>query len=122
MKQAIVLFAHGSRDAAWARPFEALQALVADSLPDHQVRLAYLEHMKPSLGAALDELAAAGVSSARVVPLFFGLGGHLRQDLPRLVAEAGGTIEVIIDAPIGEQASVIRAIAAAIASGEDSAP
>jgi len=119
LKQAIVLFAHGSRDAAWARPFEALHALVAESLPGHEVRLAYLEHMKPSLGTALGELAAAGVGSARVVPLFFGLGGHLRQDLPRLVAETRGTIDVVIDAPIGEQVSVIRAIAAAIASGKD---
>lgn len=118
MKQAIVLFAHGSRDAAWARPFEALHALVADALPGRQVRLAYLEHMKPSLGAALDELAKSGAASVRVVPLFFGLGGHLRQDLPRLVGEAHESIEVVIDPPIGEQTSVIRAIAAAIASEE----
>ena len=119
MKQGIVLFAHGSRDAAWARPFEALQALVADSLPDQEVRLAYLEHMKPSLGEALEALARAGVGSARVVPLFFGLGGHLRQDLPRLVADARKNIDIVIDAPIGEQTSVIRAIAAAIASGKN---
>lgn len=119
MRQAIVLFAHGSRDAAWARPFEALHALVAEALPGRPVRLAYLEHMKPSLGAALEELAASGVTSVRVVPLFFGLGGHLRQDLPRLVAEARGNLEVVIDAPIGEQASVISAIAAAIAAGKD---
>ena len=118
MKQAIVLFAHGSRDAAWARPFEALHALVSDSLPGHEVRLAYLEHMKPSLGNALDELAKSGVPSVRVVPLFFGLGGHLRQDLPRLVAEAHEKLEVTIDPPIGEQASVISAIAAAIAAGK----
>jgi sirohydrochlorin cobaltochelatase len=119
LNQAIVLFAHGSRDAAWARPFEALHALVAEALPGREVRLAYLEHMKPSLGAALDELAALGVTSVRVVPLFFGLGGHLRQDLPRLVAEARAKLDVVIDAPIGEQVSVIRAIAAAIASGKD---
>ena len=118
MKQAIVLFAHGSRDAAWARPFEALHALIGDALPGQEVRLAYLEHMKPSLGAALDELAASGVASVRVVPLFFGLGGHLRQDLPRLVAGAREKLDVVIDAPIGEQASVIRAIAAAIAAGD----
>lgn len=117
MKQAIVLFAHGSRDAAWARPFEALHALVADRVPDHEVRLAYLEHMKPSLGEALEALAKAGVGSVRVVPLFFGLGGHLRQDLPRLVSEAHEKLEVTVDPPIGEQTSVISAIAAAIAAG-----
>lgn len=113
MKAGLVLFAHGSRDPEWARPFEKILAHLAPLLPESEVRLAYLEHMKPSMKEALAELKAAGVGSVRIVPLFFGLGGHLKQDLPRLVAGAG--LPISIDAPIGEQPGVVAAIAEAIA-------
>ena len=48
MKAGIVLFAHGSRDRAWARPFEALAATLSPKF-DGPVKLAYLELMPPSL-------------------------------------------------------------------------
>ena len=65
-------------------------------------------------------LAAAGVSSIRVVPLFLGQGGHVKEDLPRLVERAGAArpgLSIRLEKPIGEQAQVIEAIAAAIAGG-----
>ncbi|HET7197452.1 MAG TPA: CbiX/SirB N-terminal domain-containing protein [Burkholderiales bacterium] len=117
-KHAIVLLAHGSRDAQWAQPFERLAALLAkhSSCP---VRLAYLELMRPALPEALDALAHEGASAIRVVPVFLGAGGHVKQDLPRLVQEARERhprLRVEIDAPIGEQDAVLAAIAAAISS------
>ena len=33
-------------------------------------------------------MAAAGVRRIRVVPMFFGRGGHLREDFPRQLAAA----------------------------------
>ena len=71
--------------------------------------------MRPSLEEALAELAATGAEAARIVPLFFGLGGHLKQDLPRLAAAAKARLAITIDPPIGEQPAVIEAIAEAIA-------
>jgi sirohydrochlorin cobaltochelatase len=116
LKQAIVLFAHGSRDPEWARPFEAIALeLSANSL----VRLAYLEQMKPDLAEAVAALAAAGARSIRVVPLFLGSGGHVKQDLPRLVAaarEAHAGLEIKLEQPIGEQPGVLAAIARAIST------
>ncbi len=122
MKEGLVLFAHGSRDSDWARPFERIAALVRRSQPDRQVRLAYLEHMSPSLPEALADLDRLGLKSAQVVPLFFGLGGHLKEDLPRLVEEARSPLQVRIAPPIGEQDAVIEAIAAAIARGAPASP
>ena len=113
----LVLFAHGSRDREWARPFEQLAATLSRRT-DARVRLAYLELMSPSLGEAITGLAAEGAKSIRVVPVFLGQGGHTKQDLPKLVAKAREhhpAVEISLDAPIGEQASVIEAIAAAIA-------
>jgi sirohydrochlorin cobaltochelatase len=117
LKEAIVLFGHGSREAQWAGPFEQL----ADSLSRRtgaNVRLAYLELMQPSLAEVIAALAQQGVGAIRVVPVFLGIGRHTRDDLPRLVEAARAQhagVRITLEAPIGEQASVIEAIAAAIA-------
>ena len=113
MKQGIVLFAHGSRDAEWARPFERVAAALSKR-KEFLVKIAYLELMRPSLDEALADLVAGGVGAIRIVPMFLGMGGHVREDLPRLVAAANPPVKVTIDPPIGEQASVIEAIAAAV--------
>lgn len=120
MKQGVVLFAHGSRDPEWVRPFERIRKAVAGRLPDAVVDLAYLELMRPTLPEAVAALAAAGARSIRIVPLFLGQGGHVKEDLPRLVSEleaAHRDLELALEAPIGEQPAVIEAIAAAIAAG-----
>ena len=118
MKAGIVLFAHGSRDPQWARPFEALAATLSRKF-DGPVKLAYLELMQPSLEAAVDALAAAGVAAIRIVPVFLGPGGHVKEDLPKLVARARERhpkIMLHLEAPIGEQHAIIEAIATAIAA------
>lgn len=118
LKHGIVLFAHGSRDPQWARPFEQLAAALC-AKTDAAVRLAYLELMQPSLGDAIAALASEDVASIRVVPVFLAQGRHAEQDLPRLVAAARARhpqIDISLEAAIGEQASVIEAIAAAIAA------
>ena len=114
MKDGIVLFAHGSREPEWAKPFERIARQLSGQ---HVVQLAYLEQMKPSLEEAVTMLAAKGALSIRVVPLFLGTGGHVKEDLPRLVAQAKRPdIQLALDKPIGEQPEVVEAIAAAISS------
>jgi sirohydrochlorin cobaltochelatase len=120
LKDGIVLFAHGSRDPEWARPFERISDEVARRLPQVTVCLAYLELMRPTLDEAVAALAAAGAGSIRIVPLFLGQGGHVKEDLPRLAANAAAArpaLRLILEPPIGEQPQVIEAIAAAIAAG-----
>ena len=109
----------GSRDREWARPFEHLAATLSQKT-SARVKLAYLELMQPSLEHAIAELVGAGVDSIRVVPVFLGQGGHLKEDLPRLAASAAHKfpqMKIELAPAIGEQASVIEAIAAAIARG-----
>jgi len=113
LKEGLVLFAHGSRDPEWARPFERIAARLRDKLPAAAVGLAFLEH-GPSLEEVVAALVAKGAGSIRVVPVF--LGGHVKEDLPRLVAAAArGDVKIHLDKPIGEQPQVVEAIAAAIA-------
>lgn len=117
MKQALILFAHGSRDAHWARPFEALQAQLA---PVYDVELAFLELMPPTLEQAVSRLAARGARRVRVVPVFLGQGAHLKRDLPALAAAAGARhpeLDISLEPAIGEQPEVIAALAAVIGRG-----
>jgi sirohydrochlorin cobaltochelatase len=118
VKQGIVLFAHGSRDPEWMRPFEAIAAAVAKKLPSVAVALGCLEH-GPSLDEAVSALAAKGALSIRVVPVFLGQGGHVKADLPKLIAQVGAEHpqqKRSLDRIIGEQPAVIEAIAGAIAA------
>jgi len=116
VSRAIVLFAHGARDPRWAEPFEAIATRVRAAAPDCRVALAFLELMAPTLADAVAGLVAAGARRFDVVPLFLGTGGHLRRDLPPLVdalraAHPGADIR--LHAAIGEDATVVEAMAAA---------
>ena len=119
MTYGIVLFAHGSRDRDWARPFNQLRDAVG-SKHDGPVTVAYLEFMSPTLDAAIGALAREGITTVRVVPVFLGQGGHVKDDLPKLAAAAQKKYGVTIrlDPAIGEQPAIIEAIAAAVTRGQ----
>jgi sirohydrochlorin cobaltochelatase len=118
--RAIVLFAHGARDPDWARPFRQLVVELGERLPGERIVLAFLELMQPSLPDCAASLYAEGVRSVRVVPVFFGSGGHLKTDLPKLVDGLKSRyrdLEITVEPPIGEQPEVIAAIASVISGG-----
>jgi len=83
----IVLFAHGSRDPLWRRPIEAIAAAVSNLSPGTPVACAYLELCSPSLPDACQTLIDQGISHIRVMPVFFGMGKHAREDLPQLLGD-----------------------------------
>jgi sirohydrochlorin cobaltochelatase len=120
LKQGIVLLAHGSRDARWSAPFERLAAELSRRLPAACIALSFLEHGRP-LREALADVAAQGASQIRVVPVFLGQGAHLNEDLPRLVAAVQKDFpraDIRLEPAIGEQPTVIEAMARAIAGQE----
>ncbi|NUZ08278.1 sirohydrochlorin chelatase [Piscinibacter koreensis] len=116
MSRGLVLFAHGARDPRWAEPFEAVAARARAADPALDVVLAYLELMAPSLLEAGRQLAARGCTDVDIVPLFLGAGGHIRRDLPQLLAQLEAELPTQhwrLHPPVGELPSVINAIAAA---------
>ena len=120
MKEGIVLFAHGSREPGWAEPFEKIARELRRRSPGLVVELAYLEVMQPSLDEAIASLAAAGARRVRIVPVFLGAGGHVKEDLPRLAAAARERhrgLEIVLEETIGQRAEVIEALAAVISKG-----
>mgnify|MGYP003341099149 FL=1 len=108
----LILFAHGSRNPAWRKPFDRLLKDVTKR-GEIQAVLAFGEFMSPGLVEAAQSLAAKGVKKAVVVPLFLGGGLHVRGDLPKLAAEARAAsgIKLRVAKAIGEDAGVLDAIA-----------
>jgi sirohydrochlorin cobaltochelatase len=70
--------------------------------------------MAPTLREAGDQLAARGCSTVSVVPLFLGAGGHVRKDLPELLAELSRRhpdVTWSLTPAIGEADRVVQAMA-----------
>jgi len=114
-QHAIILFAHGSRDALWRRPIEAVANEMKQLSPDTQVACAYLELTEPDLPTTVAGLVQAGVNAIRIVPMFLGVGRHAREDLPLLlqdliVQHPGVTFD--LRNAIGEEPEMTRAMAA----------
>ena len=69
--------------------------------------------MQPSLEDAVGALADSGASAIVVVPVFFGQGGHLRNDFPALLDACRVKFpQVSLSATnaVGEDLSVLQAI------------
>ncbi|MGW0182422.1 sirohydrochlorin chelatase [Nocardia sp. NPDC003345] len=88
MPPTLLAVAHGSRDPRSAATVTALLARIRAARPETPARLAFLDLNAPSVGQALDAVAAAGQTEAVVVPLLLGSAFHARVDLPALLAEA----------------------------------
>lgn len=118
--RALVLIAHGSPDPDWRVPLDAVLARTRATLPDHDVELAFLDHLTPSLDRAVGDFEAAGRLDVRVIPVFLSPGGgHIKRDIPALcarVAEAHPRVRVeLVPGAIGAERDVIEAIAVAVA-------
>jgi sirohydrochlorin cobaltochelatase len=112
-KSALVLFAHGARDAQWSEPFRAMQKAVAARRPDLTVQLAFLEIMEPALADCVARLAGEGHGRIVIAPLFLAQGGHLKKDLPRLLKALGAehpAADISVLPPIGEVTELLDAI------------
>lgn len=114
-RRALILFAHGSSDPAWALPFERIRAAMQARTPNVTITLAYLERMSPSLP---DAVAALGeVDVIQIAPLFLGVGGHMRNDFPALVSEAQARTRASVSVlpTLGEAPEITDAIASVLA-------
>jgi sirohydrochlorin cobaltochelatase len=111
--KAIILFGHGARDQRWREPFDRLAGLWKEQHADTPVALAFLEMMQPSLEEAVATLTSQGATELTVVPVFFGQGGHLRNDFPVLLEECRSQfpgVSLSATPAVGEDLAVLQAI------------
>jgi sirohydrochlorin cobaltochelatase len=116
MTTAIILFAHGARDPEWATPMRRVQAAIRNSAPAMPVELAFLEFMAPDLPTCAAEAIAAGARKVVVLPMFIAQGGHLKREVPEMLADLRArwpAVEFVLDRAIGEEESVVQAMAEA---------
>lgn len=85
--QALILFAHGARDARWSLTLGELARRVAARRPETLVLQAFLEFQSPDLAATLAEAVARGARHIELAPVFWASGGHVAADLPPLLAD-----------------------------------
>jgi sirohydrochlorin cobaltochelatase len=111
--KAIVIFGHGARDVRWRESFDRLVALWKTQHPKVLVELAFLEIMQPSLEEAIGALVDSGAKEIIVIPVFFGQGGHLRNDFPVLLnscREKFPNVMLGATPAVGEDEAVMQAI------------
>ena len=111
---AAVLFAHGARDPRWAEPFLAIA-----ERSGWRSGASGRAGVPGADGADLGEAEPPRCRRCHridIVPLFLGMGGHLRNDLPPLVEAVRASlpsVELRMHPAIGESEAVIAVVASA---------
>ena len=111
--KALILFGHGARDVRWREPFDRLAQKWKVQHADTLLELAFLEMMQPSLEEAVASLVGQGATEIVVLPVFFGQGGHLRNDFPAILSdcrEKFPSIQLSATPAVGEDEAVLQAI------------
>jgi sirohydrochlorin cobaltochelatase len=70
--------------------------------------------MTPNLAECAATLVAAGAANILVVPMFIAQGGHLKRDVPEMLAQLRSThpeVRFSLSGAIGEEEIVIKAMA-----------
>lgn len=129
MTPPVVLLGHGSPDPRHGEDVRALAARLADRLAagdgPARVGAAFLEHDRPPLDAAVEQVSLrcdADSGDVCVVPLFLGAGYHVRHDVPAQVAAvdaAGGRRVRSLPPPLvtGGEPWTLAALVQSVASG-----
>jgi sirohydrochlorin cobaltochelatase len=116
MKTALILFAHGARDPEWANPMRRVQSVVREQVAGVPVELAFLEFMTPTLPECAAQLVAQGADKVVILPMFIARGGHLKKEVPEMLAVLRCTypnVEFSLGGAIGEHDTVVQAMASA---------
>jgi sirohydrochlorin cobaltochelatase len=118
-----VLVGRGAREPGWAAPLERIASRLRQG--GERVELAFLEHLEPELGKALDALLRDGIRDIRVVPVILGAGGQVVHGVAQRVGtarEAHADARIAVAPPMGGPPKVSSAIADAIALRVTPAP
>lgn len=116
MTTALILFAHGARDPEWANPLCRVQAAIRQRAAGMAVELAFLEFMAPNLHDCAAALVANGATKIVVMPMFIAQGGHLKREVPDMLARLRSTwpeVRFSLGEAIGENEIVVQAMATA---------
>lgn len=115
-----MLVDHGSREAEANALLEGLAARLRERLPGRTVQAAHMEISAPTIAEAVDACVAAGAREIVVVPFFLSPGRHVREDVPRLAAEAAARhrgVSVRIAGPVGLHPAMLEILLERVSEG-----
>ena len=92
----MLVVGHGTADPVGAEETRQVTALVAGMLPDVAVELGFLEVIGPTIGEALDRLAARGCAEVVAAPLLLFTAGHARRDVPEAVRDGAARAGLVV--------------------------
>src|SRR3954449_6480483 len=87
MSDALLIAAHGTRDAHGLEEFRALAEGWRRLRPDRLQAAGFLEFERPTIGEAIDDLVSRGARRVVVVPAMLMAAGHVKNDVPSEVHE-----------------------------------
>ena len=93
---------------------QAVAAQVAAMDPQVLVACAYLELTEPDLPSTARHLVAQGVQQLTVVPMFLGIGKHVREDLPVLMdglRQQHPGVDIVLQPAVGENPQLVALMA-----------
>jgi sirohydrochlorin ferrochelatase len=118
MNTALLLIAHGSRNAAANDDLEHVARALRRRGGFDPVVAAYLELAEPSIPQGGRQCVAAGARRVVLVPYFLSAGVHVREDLQRFrdeLAAAHPSVEFVLAEPLGRHPLLLEVVLARIA-------
>jgi sirohydrochlorin cobaltochelatase len=109
----LLIVDHGTRSAAANAPLVELAKKVGIARPDWIVEHAHMELAEPDFDTAIDRLVSRGASEILVHLHFLGVGYHVRESIPRLVAiarERHTTISIETTEPLSDDDRLVQII------------
>lgn len=117
-RKAVILLAHGARDARWSLTLGELARRVQARAPRAYVGQAFLELQPPTLEHAIDAAVRAGRTHIDIAPVFWAGAGHVADDVAPLLARlrsAHPRLTLTLLPVLSELPGMLDFIAAAIA-------
>jgi len=122
---ALILFAHGARDARWSDSLNALAAAIRAQAGRASVSAAFLELQTPTLPEALEAAVSGGARRIHVMPVFWAAAGHVENELPPMLAQFGARypqVTVSVLSVLSELPGMLDFIARSVARTLTAAP
>lgn len=109
----LLIVDHGTRSAAANAPLVELARRVSSARPDWVVEHAHMELAEPNFDTAIDRLVSRGASQILVHLHFLGVGYHVRESIPQLVAiarERHSTVSIETTSPLGDDDRLVEIV------------
>jgi len=118
MKTAVLLMAHGSRIPEANDAVREIAAMVKELTMFDIVEVSFREQHLPNIQQGIDSCVARGAQRIILIPYFLYMGAHVREDLPKEMAEARQRyprVEFVMGSHLGAHRKLAEIVAERIA-------